>query len=191
MSETPAADRPLPRESDRAFARFKHYAEQGPARQLQITARAFGIAPSTAHEQARRFSWAERAARWDAEQAATTPLLPPLVSRSAVVAADPQGLDAEHWAALEEFRNEAEQLGKGHVRLARGLSAAATKNAARLLKSDKPLSPRDIASLATTSAQLASSGTALWGKAVGLDRLMAEMEHLAREATDAQVLDAE
>lgn len=188
MSETPAVDRPLPRESDRAFARFKHYAEQGPARQLQITAKAFGLAASTVTEQARRFSWAERAARWDAQHATPTVVLP-MPPRAAAPVVDQQGLDPECWAALEEFRAEAESLGKGQVRLARGLSAAATKNAARLLKSDKPLSPRDIASLASTSAQLASSGTALWGKAVGLDRLMAGMEHLAREAADAEVID--
>lgn len=188
MPETPAAERPLPRESAQAFARFRHYAEQGPARQLQVTARHFGVACSTLSEQARRFSWAERVAQWDAQHATPAVVLP-LAPRTAAPVADQQGLDPEHLAALEEFRAEAEQLGKGHVRLARGLSAAATKNAARLLKSDKPLTPRDIASLATTSAQLASSGTELWAKAVGLDRLMAGMQHLAREAADTEVVD--
>jgi hypothetical protein len=184
MPETPAWDRPLPRESAAAHARFQHYCQQGPARQLRITAQHFGLAPSTLTEQSRRFDWHRRAAAWDAEQAASTVVLP---SKPATVAAvDLQGLDQEHWEALEEFRKEAEQLGRGQVRLARGLSAAATKNAAKLLQSDRQLSPRDIAALASTSAQLASSGTQLWAKAVGLDRLMAGMEHLAREAADAE-----
>ena len=188
MPETPAADRPLPRESDRAFARFKHYCQQGPARELQVTAKAFGLAVSTISEQASRFCWRERAARWDAEQAAATVVMP-MPLRPAAMADDRLGLDQEHWEALEAFRQEAEQLGKSHVRLSRGLSAVATKNAARLLKSDKPLGPRDIAALASTSAQLAASGTQLWAKAVGLDRLLAGMEHLARETADAEVID--
>lgn len=185
MPETPAWDRPLPRESSVAHARFQHYAQQGPARQLRITARHFGVAVSTISEQASRFDWHRRAAAWDAEQAASTVVLP---SRPATVAAvDLQGLDQEHWEALEEFRAEAEQLGRGQVRLARGLSAAATKNAAKLLQSDRQLSPRDIAALASTSAQLASSGTQLWGKAIGVHQLTAAMEHLVREAADADL----
>lgn len=137
---------------------------------------------------AQRWAWEDRAAAWDAQQ--TTPLVVMPIRPRAATEADQPGMDAEGWASLEAFRAEAELLGKTHVRLARGLSAVATKNAARMLKSEKPLSPRDIAALATTSAQLATAGTTLWAKAVGIERLMSGMEHLARGATDAEVLDA-
>lgn len=180
MSETPAADRPLPRESDRAFARFKHYAEQGPSRQLQVTARHFGVACSTLSEQARRFSWAERAAARDSEQAAADRERSAAATAAAVLApvtaAVGQGndLDAEHLEALEQFRSEMELTGKGQVRLARGLVGAAARSAARLAAGD--LAPRDIAQLASVAATLASSGAALWGQSIGATRLIAAIE---------------
>jgi len=151
-----------------------------------MTARHFGLSPSTLTEQSRRFLWKERAAAWDTAQAASTVVLPMPPNKAATLAADQQGLDDEHWAALEEFRQEAEQLGRAQIRLAKGLSAAATRSAARLIQSNKELAPRDIAALASTSAQLASSGTQLWARAIGLDQLMAGMEHLARQAAAAE-----
>jgi hypothetical protein len=180
MSETPAVDRPLPRESDRAFARFKHYAEQGPTRQLKITAQAFGVAVSTVSEQASRFDWHRRAALWDAEHAAADRERSAAATAAAVLApvtaaaGEGHDLDAEHLRALEEFRGEMESTGKGQVRLARGLAGAAARSAARLAAGD--LAPRDIAQLAAVAATLASSGAALWGQSIGATRLIAAME---------------
>ncbi len=96
-------------------------------------------------------------------------------------------LEAEHLAELEAFRAESERMGKAQFRLARGLNTAAARNAARILASDKPLSPRDICALANASVLLANSGASMWGKSIGVDALMRQME-TAIEAPSVEVL---
>ncbi len=180
MPISPGQDKPLPRESDRAFARFRHFCEQGRGRQLQRTAKKFGLSNGTVSEQARRFRWRERAEQWDAEQAAAereraaAGVAAAVLAPVTVAAGEANDLDAEHLEALEAFRSEMEATGKGQVRLARGLAGAAARSAARLAAGD--LAPRDIAQLASVAATLASSGAALWGQSIGATRLIAAME---------------
>jgi ferric-dicitrate binding protein FerR (iron transport regulator) len=97
-------------------------------------------------------------------------------------------LEAQHIEALAQFREEAERLGRAQARLSRGLTQAAAKQAARIIASDAPLSPRDVASLATTAAALASSGLATWGKSIGVDVLLSQMQ-AAVESRTIELLD--
>ncbi len=161
-----------PGESAASFARFEAFLQAGPDRSLAGVARVYGVSRAAIHQQASKYGWDQRAAAYDAAhlpEAALPAVLAP------VVAHPTEDLGAEHLAALEEYRLEAERLGKAHARLARGLTQAASKNAARLIASDKPLSPRDVAHLATTAAALTSNGLATWGRAIGVDLVLRRM----------------
>ena len=141
-----------------------------------------------------RWDWASRAAAWDADQVSQANSPAVLHPFTTIRPGQAQGLPDEYLQELEEFRAEVQAIGRGHVRLARGLSHLAAKNAARILSSDKSLSPRDIASLASTSASLANSGYALWGQSLGVERLMVEvrrsLEQNIQEAADAEVIES-
>jgi hypothetical protein len=100
-----------------------------------------------------------------------------------------QGLDNEYLELLEQFRLEAERLGKSQVRLSRGFTQIASKNAARILASKKPLTVREISQLATTAAALASSGLASWGRAVGVERLLDQVRQNVSAAAQVEVID--
>jgi septal ring-binding cell division protein DamX len=119
-----------------------------------------------------RFSWPERAEAYDSSTTTTEDIpaaLEPVTARPF------DDLDAEHLVVLEEFRLEAERLGRAQARLSRGLNQIAARNAARILASDKPLTVREMSQLATTAAALASSGLATWGRAIGVERLLDQL----------------
>jgi hypothetical protein len=167
-------------ESGPSFARFQEYLRQGEDRSLASVARWAGVSRAAIHESSQRWDWVSRAKAFDAENALADPLPLARVLEPVTPGAD-HDLDAELLEALEEFRAEVEQAGRGHLRLARGLSVAAARNAARLAGSDR-LNARDVAALASASTQLAASGMALWGRAIGAEQLIARME-AAREFT--------
>jgi hypothetical protein len=104
-----------------------------------------------------------------------------------VMASQGDDLQAEHLAALEEFRLETERLGRSHARLSRGLTQAAARSAAKIIASEKALSVREVSQLASTAAALASSGLSMWGKSIGVDQLLQRMQ-TAITAADVEVL---
>jgi hypothetical protein len=144
------------------------------------------VSREAVRQTATRFAWPARAAAYDSSclPAAELPsVLQPAIARRA------DNLDPDYALELEEFREQAERLGKAHVRLARGLSTAAARNAARILASDKPLSPRDICALANASVLLANSGQAMWGKAIGVETLLAQVQQNTIAAAQVEVID--
>ena len=153
--------------------------ELGPGRSLAAVAKLYGVSRAAISETSGRYDWPARAEAWDAQGAVTESVkVVATVLDQVAVAGDGEGFNPEFAEALEAFRSEAEAIGRSHTRAARALSAAATKSAARLLEaaeSGKPLSAREIAALAGVSAQLATSGVALWGRALGVERMLAQV----------------
>lgn len=176
-----------PGESEASFARFRVFLQLGPDRSLAAVARHFSVSREAVRQQASRHDWDRRAAAWDAAHPPAADPAGGLAVLEPVLARQGDDLEAEHLAELEAFRAEAEKLGKAQFRLARGLNTAAARNAARILASDKPLSPRDICALANASVLLANSGASMWGKSIGVDALMRQME-AAIEAPTVEVL---
>jgi hypothetical protein len=167
-------------ESGPSFARFQEYLRQGADRSLASVARWAGVSRAAIHESSQRWDWVSRAKAFDAENALADPLPLAQVLAPVTPRAD-DDLDTELLEALEMYRAEVQQAGQSHLRLARGLSVAAARNAARLAGSDR-LTARDVAALASVSTQLAASGMALWGRAIGAEQLISRME-AAREFT--------
>jgi hypothetical protein len=192
----------LPEESAAAHERFLDYLHQGPGRKQKITAIRFGVSASTLNEQAKKFAWNRRAQAWDqfSQQnlafmpAATIPLGVRTESVQPLHAAEVAPLDSvghslpagerEYIDQIERYRQEAEAVGRAQVKLARGFAAIATRNLARLVESEKVLSPKDIANLATASCHIAASGSTLWGRAIGIERMMAHVSSLVEMERD-------
>jgi hypothetical protein len=179
-----------PRESQDAYRRFLHFRDGD--RQLKSTAMAFALAPSTVHEQSRRFRWLERCRAWDAANVCASDVdvigafKPAISSDAGCLSEGEVHIEAarEHAAFLESFREECEAAGRSTLKLARGMTACATRGAARLLRDDVALSPREIVALAGVSAQLATAGQAQWGRAIGVDRMLMQLESVI-SAVDA------
>jgi hypothetical protein len=160
--------------------------DEGPNRSLASVARLFGVSREAIRQTATRFSWPSRAEAYDSSCSSMGDLptaLEPLTTRHC------KDHDADHLAVLEEFRIEAERLGRAQARLSRGLNQIAARNAARILASDKPLTVREMSQLATTAAALASSGLATWGKAIGVERLLDQMRQNVSAAAQVEVID--
>jgi hypothetical protein len=171
-----------PRESVDAHRRFLHFRDGD--RQLKSTANAFGLACSTVHEQSRRFRWLERCRAWDAARVCASEPRDMEQSTPSIcsgLGATPEaggcfGSAHEHVTALEDFRQECEAAGRSTLKLARATAACATRSAARLLREEVALTPREIVALAGVSAQLAVAGQAQWGRAIGVDRMLTQLE---------------
>jgi hypothetical protein len=173
-------------ESTNAYARFRAYLDEGPDRSLASVARLFGVSREAIRQTAMRFSWPARAEAYDSSCSSTEDLpaaMEPVMTRHY------QGLDNEYLQLLEQFRLEAERLGKSQVRLSRGFTQIASKNAARILASEKPLTVREISQLATTAAALASSGLATWGRAIGVERVLDQVRQNVSAAAQVEVID--
>jgi hypothetical protein len=188
---------PWPRESARAHARFRHFVEQGPGRQLNRTAAHFGIAMSTASEQSRRFGWWERAAAWDDAHASAAPS--PAPERLKLAAAAPPVLppateearaaESEYLELLEQYRVAVEALGREQLVTARAMTATAKRTAMRLLREEKVLSSRDLPSFVNSMVTLASASQAAWAKSLGVDRLLQQMQLALADADGLAEID--
>lgn len=179
MSEEPFMDSPMPRESTRAFARFVHYLQQGPDRQLQLTAKHFGVATSTVSEQARRFGWHRRAAAWDDRQrlqacpaperlqvaASAAPIAP-------VVTDEVRSAEREFLVAVETFRAVVEALGRDQLQTARAMTAVSRRSVGKFLEEGRILSARDLPAFVNCTVNLAAAAQASWGKSLGVDALL-------------------
>lgn len=179
-----------PRESQDAYRRFLHFRDGD--RQLKSTAMAFALAPSTVHEQSRRFRWLERCRAWDAAKVcavdgADAQSFNLMSSRRPNYESDPKvHVEAarEHAAILEHFRQECEAAGRSTMKLARGITACATRSTARLLREDVKLSPREIAALASVSSQLAAAGQAQWARAIAVDQMLSQLQGIISVAME-------
>jgi hypothetical protein len=188
---------PWPRESTQAHARFRHFAEQGPGRQLNRTAAHFGIAMSTASEQSRRFRWWERARSWDDAHASAAPS--PAPERLQLAAAAPSVLppateearaaETEYLELLEQYRAAVEALGREQLVTARAMTAVARRTAGRLLREERVLGPRDLPAFVNSMVNLASAGQASWAKALGFEKLLRLMDQSLADADDLASID--
>ncbi|MEB3318460.1 MAG: hypothetical protein VKO39_10030 [Cyanobacteriota bacterium] len=68
---------PGPPERHAAYARFRAWLDLGPARSLATYAAVLGVSKQSLSETAARYRWRERAAAWDAAEAAAGRCLPP------------------------------------------------------------------------------------------------------------------
>lgn len=182
-------------ERDSSYIKFMHFLHQGTGRSQAETARAFGVSRASINETALRGNWVARAQAWDASpqgshgdvssqlQALATQALAPAATGEAKT----EGND--HLEALEDFRQAAEALSRDQVKLGRAATAAAGRGLTALLRSDRPLSARDIAALAGVGAQLGAAGMAGWGRAIGVDVLLAKMRTLQSLSADVEVID--
>ena len=126
------------------YARFRAWLELGPSRNLASYAAVVGVSKQSLHETASRFNWRQRAAAWDASEAAagrcpppppprpkearrpSTPPKPapppspdPAAMGAAAAGAGSSGFDP-HLLALTEYRRVMEALGRGMAAEAEG-----------------------------------------------------------------------
>jgi hypothetical protein len=119
------------------YARFRAWLELGPSRNLATYAAVLGVSKQALNETAARFNWRQRAAAWDATEAAAgrcpppppprpkearrpsspqkpppTPSPDPAAMGAAAAAAGSSASDA-HLLALSKYRRVMEQLGRG------------------------------------------------------------------------------
>ncbi len=129
-------------ERPETHARFRAWLELGPSRNLAAFAAALGVTKQSLSETAARFNWRQRAAAWDAAEAAAGRCPPPPPPRPkearrpstppkpapppspepatfGAAAAGSSASDA-HLLALSEYRRVMEQLGRGMAAEAEG-----------------------------------------------------------------------
>jgi len=125
------------------YARFRAWLELGPSRSLATYAAVLGVSKQSLHETAARFNWRQRAAAWDAAEAAAGRCPPPPPPRPKVrrpstppkpappPSPDPTTMGAAasapgsctsdaHLVALTEYRRVMERLGRGMAEEADG-----------------------------------------------------------------------
>ena len=119
------------------YARFRAWLELGPSRNLATYAAVLGVSKQSLHETASRFNWRQRAAAWDAAEAAAGRCPPPPPPRPkeasrpskppkppSAPSPDPAAMGAAatgagssssdaHLQALSHYRLVMEQLGRG------------------------------------------------------------------------------
>jgi hypothetical protein len=204
----------FPRERQNSHLKFLHYRDQGPGRTQVATAKHFGTSRTAINELALKFNWVGRAKEWDArtEESATNPdLAPPLpqplleaASRPPVELVSSRNPDAlpslppeirakelEHEQMLEMFREESESLGRHQMKLARAMTQIASKSVARMLERQELLKSREIPSFVASACSLAASAHHNWGRAIGVDRLLLQMERAVLELDARVIEDAE
>lgn len=181
-----------PRESSRAHARFRHYVEQGPVRQLTLTAEKFGVAVSTISEQASRFEWRRRAAAWDNAQGLRDCPAPERLQEAAAAAPitsvsvsdDTRAAEKAYLALIEEFRQAVEALGRDQLVTARAMTAKAKGSVRRLLEDDRPISARDLPAFINATVTLGTAAQAQWAKSLGVESLLQRMEAAIQDPAD-------
>jgi len=158
------------------YARFRAWLELGPNRNLATYAAVLGVSKQSLHETAARFNWRQRAAAWDAAEAAAGRCRPPPPPRpkearrpssppkpapppspdpaamgAAAAAAGSSASDA-HLLALSEYRRVMEQLGRGMAEEAEGALGLVT-----LLREDLAVEIERRRRLATTGDHAAAA----------------------------------
>lgn len=96
--------------------------------------------------------------------------------------------EREFLALLEQYRGAVEALGRDEFQVARGMVAVSRRSVAKLLEEGCTLSARDLPSFVNSAASLAAAAQHQWGKSIGVDRLLMQMEQ-AMAVADAEVLD--
>lgn len=217
----PRDERGLPKEGVKAYQKFRQFLSQGPRRTKVATARAFGAAPSSIHELATKYRWDERALAWDERYGLATPrqsenplIDPEIPERLQEVASQPpagvpgvqetenpvlldpveatiRAKEQEHERMLEEFRSEAELLGRRQMQIARGMTSLVGSSVAEMLTRREILNARSIPGFISAACTLAAAANHNWGRAIGVDRLLLQMEQAVAELERRTVEDAE
>jgi hypothetical protein len=144
---------------------------------------------------AQRWNWELRAAAHDDyavladcpapgrlhEAAAAAPILS--LASDATRQAEREFLDL-----LEQFRDAVQALGRDEFQVARGMVAVSRRSVAKLLEEGRTLSARDLPAFVNSTVTLAAAAQHQWGKSIGVDRLLLQMEQ-AMTVADAEVLD--
>jgi BMFP domain-containing protein YqiC len=184
-----------PGEPEPSYARFRIFLDLGPSRSLAAIARAAGVSRQAVAQTAQRWNWELRAAAHDDhavladcqapgrlhEAAAAAPI------RSLVTEATRQA-EREFLALLEQFRGSVEALARDEFQVARGMVAVSRRSVAKLLEEGRTLSARDLPAFVNSTVILAAAAQHQWGKSIGVDRLLLQMEQ-AMTVADAEVLD--
>lgn len=204
----------FPRERESSYLKFLHYRDLGPSRTQRDTRLHFGKSRNAISELAIRYNWAARAKAWDAraeESAQNQDLAAPLPKQLLAAASQPPAQllpthnqdaesgtlaeirekEREHEQMLEAFRSESEALGRNQMKLARAMTQIASKSVQQMMNRQELLRPRDIPSFVATACSLAASAHHNWGRAIGVDRLLLQMERAVAELEARTVEDAE
>lgn len=99
--------------------------------------------------------------------------------------------EQEHERMLEEFRSEAEALGRRQMQIARGMTSIVGNSVAQMLKSQETLSARAIPGFISAACTLAAAAHHTWGRSIGVDRLLLQMEQAVSELERRTIEDAE
>ncbi len=207
----PRDDKGLPRERVSSYEKFLHYLHQGPGRTKASTAKQCGLRADSIYELASKFSWDQRCHAYD-QSAAVAPAVAPLPERlvqaatqaaalvprqdspMAVLEELPEDLlarEREHEDMLEQFRLESEQLGRSQMTVARAMTSMVSKSLRQMVDQQKTLDVRSIPSFVSAACSLAASAHHTWGRAIGVDRLLLQMERSVMEAEQQVIEDAE
>jgi hypothetical protein len=217
----PRDARGLPKEGRKAYDRFQQFLALGPKRTKAATARALGMATSSIHQLATKYCWDERAKAWDSQhglafgdESENPNFQPPIPDRLQAVASQPhdtlpgpenpaaplalnpvadeiRAKELEHEQMLEEFRREAELLGRRQMSIARGMTQLVGSTVAEMLASKETLPVRLIPGFISSACTLAAAAHHGWGRAIGIDRLLLQMERAVMELEARTIEDAE
>lgn len=99
--------------------------------------------------------------------------------------------ELEHERMLEEFRAESEALGRRQMQIARGMTSIVGNSVAHMLKTQETLSARSIPGFISAACTLAAAAHHTWGRSIGVDRLLLQMEQAVAELERRTIEDAE
>jgi hypothetical protein len=217
----PRDERGMPREGEKAYARFKHFLAQGPKRTKTETAKAFGILRGSVSVLASTYHWDARARAWDeqhglafSEKTSSVEIEPEIPERLQEVASQPpaqrsdseklvatvnlsqvdadiRAKEEEHERKLEEFRSEAELLGRRQMQIARGMTQIVGNTVAEMLAGRETIHPRSIPGFISSACTLAAAAHHGWGRAIGVEKLLLSMERAVAELEQRTIEDAE
>lgn len=217
----PRDERGMPKEGKTAHAKFQQFLALGPKRTKAALQRLTGNAPSSIHQLATKYCWDERAKAWDerhglafADETEVPEIDVPIPERLQEVASQPptrkavdekpvtaitlnpveaeiRAREEEHERKLEEFRNEAELLGRRQMQIARGMTQLVSNSIAEMLATKETLNARAIPGFISSACTLAAAAHHGWGRAIGVEKLLLSMERAVAELEQRTIEDAE
>lgn len=200
----PVDERGFPAETDAAYERFEFFLGLGPERSQLAVAEHFGLSRGRTSQLAKTYAWHERAKAYDQalafrdlEQAAANrygtpppptvevPVPEPPAETPEPVEPDQSTALAlrnlEHERELEEYRQATEDLGRRQFTIAKAMTGILGRSVQQMVEERRVLQPREMASFVAASLSLAAQGQQNWGRAIGVERLLMQMEAAAVE----------
>lgn len=155
-----------PLESEKEFTLFSQFIELGRGRSVSYVQSISGVSVNTINKIAKKNSWQQRASDYDLAQLQST-LEEANTTRQRL-----------HLQKLEEYRQQQEYLGKQLSVNAAKIATIANNTLTAMLENNSNIDIRELPSILTTAAKLATVGKELQSASLGVEQLLTAIEEV-------------